>query len=81
MPRTTWPRNPPVSGIIRTYSMPQDASAASTRSTKNIYGDGYLILAIRRDPQMSEKRGRGQPKFEPNQEGSPIERTSAIMLS
>jgi hypothetical protein len=30
---------------------------------------------------MSEKRGRGQPKFEPNQEGSPIERTSAIMLS
>src|SRR6516225_4231178 len=27
-----------------------------------------LILVTRRDPQMSEKRGRGQPKFEPTQD-------------
>src|SRR4029077_7903458 len=27
-----------------------------------------LILATKRDPEMSEKRGRGQPKFEPTQE-------------
>jgi hypothetical protein len=27
-----------------------------------------LLLAIRRDPQMIEKRGRGQPKFQPTQD-------------
>ena len=32
---------------------------------KNIQRGGNLILATTRDPEMSEKRGRGQPKFEP----------------
>jgi hypothetical protein len=32
---------------------------------KNIPRGGNLILAATRDPEMSEKRRRGQPKFEP----------------
>src|SRR6516165_9803700 len=35
-----------------------------------------LILATRRDPQMSEKRGRGQPKFKP----TPDQRSQAKLM-
>src|SRR6202030_3735149 len=38
-----------------------------------------LILATRRDPKMSEKRGRGQPKFEPTQDqGSQVKQMKAL---
>jgi hypothetical protein len=64
-------------GIVGGWPFPLDLRARAPRFKRFHQqlpaGQGQhlpeiLILATKRDPKMSEKRGRGQPKFEPTQD-------------